>query len=845
MWETSPGHRRLPREVKIREILLAGSCQTKQWRALSLLLLPSPYLFKLLIRLSMNSNEVSVYASFFCDENAWRTNEGLLEGSQSKAMAKTRLQSKAKALLKGATPASQSSGSGGKHKRAQSTTEPTPQPNAKKGKIDSTKCASRSARQAPNAQPVSTRSTRQRASKDVTMSEQANAGPPRLTLSDEDAMPAVLPASSMDAPRASGSSTGRTRNTSSGRAPSTGKGKRPIKRTIIADDPFETDTEGNVSENSSADGRDSATSEDEDGAPRSDSDDDLGGHGDEDLQAIFAAEQASWNDANASAKGKGKAIAVPKVAVRRASRRTKDGSANTYRSILDHLDVDSGSEFALEDKDEDEDDPMSVDEEDEEEAKEWANMLAARAARAKNKAPARTATAREQLEQAVWIESAGADVAGPSNVVRTPIQQAAQPTPVVLGLAPAVNVTPNPVPVSPSHQYPHSVFGNHHEAQDERLTLLNPPPNVSPHAPPNVLPHAPHPVVQHAPPTTAAQEQHLAQAPALPVQHAQVPVPNQVQQALAPQNVAPVPTDHVPPPAFLAVAPSPPPVPNVLPPYAYTIVPNPTGGPPPLNPQHVHVRQTVREAIPRLELVLAVKHAFADSFIASQFIGATLVTSADLLGFTGLGTRLRNPQNPDFKRALITITKQRISTFRSAIKKYADAHSVAHYNLSAKNSPDLIRFLFLHLTYIYPYVEQDGNRTVPWTKPYLNDCVIAVLRSAFFSGTNSFVMQHEDVFTSSSAQRPAEHEVPMVMLALVGTAIHSSLSDWKLGVHKPTEHLILLNGIKTQNPRAYHTMMHRIYKLASGTEPSLSASALAPGAALAQVNVQDMDVDSD
>ena len=57
----------------------------------------------------------------------------------------------------------------------------------------------------------------------------------------------------------------------------------------------------------------------------------------------------------------------------------------------------------------------------------------------------------------------------------------------------------------------------------------------------------------------------------------------------------------------------------------------------------------------------------------------------------------------------------------------------------------------------------------------------------------------------------------------VNTQLHASLSEWRTGVHKKgtfsadafldayTEHVTLLTGIKTQNPRAYHTMMHRLY----------------------------------
>ncbi|KAL1938986.1 hypothetical protein VTO73DRAFT_2203 [Trametes versicolor] len=92
------------------------------------------------------------------------------------------------------------------------------------------------------------------------------------------------------------------------------------------------------------------------------------------------------------------------------------------------------------------------------------------------------------------------------------------------------------------------------------------------------------------------------------------------------------------------------------------------------------------------------------------------------------------------------------------------------------------------------------------------------------------------------------------MLALVCTALHASLTEWKSGVHRPfpfsadayvdvyNEHYTLIMGIRKKNARAYHTMMHRLFNVATGELPA--AGAPAPGAnALAQVDVDAMDVD--
>ncbi|KAH9846213.1 hypothetical protein C2E23DRAFT_696953, partial [Lenzites betulinus] len=72
-----------------------------------------------------------------------------------------------------------------------------------------------------------------------------------------------------------------------------------------------------------------------------------------------------------------------------------------------------------------------------------------------------------------------------------------------------------------------------------------------------------------------------------------------------------------------------------------------------------------------------------------------------------------------------------------------------------------------------------------------------------------------------------EKEIPIPMLALVGAALHASVTEWRSGAHKPAafsgdsyvdaynEHVILLQGIQLKNLRAFHVMMHRLYRQAT------------------------------
>ncbi|KAI0697496.1 hypothetical protein C8T65DRAFT_582555, partial [Cerioporus squamosus] len=100
-----------------------------------------------------------------------------------------------------------------------------------------------------------------------------------------------------------------------------------------------------------------------------------------------------------------------------------------------------------------------------------------------------------------------------------------------------------------------------------------------------------------------------------------------------------------------------------------------------------------------------------------------------------------------------------------------------------------------------------------------------------------------------------EKEIPIPMLAFVGTAIHAALTEWRTGTHSHVsfsadafldvynEHKLLLNGIKTHNPRGFHTLMHRLYRQASGAGPINDAAVAAANSALAHVDFANMDMD--
>lgn len=126
----------------------------------------------------------------------------------------------------------------------------------------------------------------------------------------------------------------------------------------------------------------------------------------------------------------------------------------------------------------------------------------------------------------------------------------------------------------------------------------------------------------------------------------------------------------------------------------------------------------MKNAFPRIDADLVFQQAFPDHLDRSQSVVKALINAATSLGFRGLAARIRMDNaftriltaivcaaRPLISTLLIFYTQpnQRISTFRSAIKKSTDAHVTAFYQLVPNACGEKITWLFNHLTYIYPY----------------------------------------------------------------------------------------------------------------------------------------------
>ncbi|PIL34531.1 hypothetical protein GSI_03309 [Ganoderma sinense ZZ0214-1] len=262
-------------------------------------------------------------------------------------------------------------------------------------------------------------------------------------------------------------------------------------------------------------------------------------------------------------------------------------------------------------------------------------------------------------------------------------------------------------------------------------------------------------------------------------------------------------------------------------PMAYRLVYPRRGGALALKAQHPDIQDAVQAAIVRLERKIVVEDAFPDAHKRGRGVRLTLVEATRSLmpaqKYQGLVARLIS--DPMFTRGLASIPNQRISTFRRKLKEKSDSSVPSSFDLVAGKAQGIVEWILPHLRYVYPIDIQ--KHQISNSQPYHAPIIIIVLRESFFRGPRSFYLRNEDIFRSSLPGRE-EREIPMVMLALVGAAIHASLVDWKSGecietnfsaekyMDAYSEHMTFLEAIKSSGPVKYHTMMYKLFDEASG-----------------------------
>ncbi|KAI0323497.1 hypothetical protein GY45DRAFT_1376283 [Cubamyces sp. BRFM 1775] len=257
-----------------------------------------------------------------------------------------------------------------------------------------------------------------------------------------------------------------------------------------------------------------------------------------------------------------------------------------------------------------------------------------------------------------------------------------------------------------------------------------------------------------------------------------------------------------------------------------------------LKQQQPRVQEVARNSIGGLLASVCLEDAFPEGpEMHNHYARDALIKSAEHLGYADIATRLRNDKG--YAKALATIPAQRVSTFRGHIKQVTDPLAPTAFGLKSGDS-DYVIWLKESLRYIYPV--DYAKDTYQANKPFGEPVYVQALRNTFFNSARSL-----------DPQRPDEKELPAPMIALVSAAIYASISDYEFDVYEAgefsadayadvyAENMRILDHIKKNGPRKYHTLMHRLYQDVCGIASNSKKPAHGISNAIALLNLDDMD----
>ncbi|KAF8185607.1 hypothetical protein K438DRAFT_1836694 [Mycena galopus ATCC 62051] len=207
------------------------------------------------------------------------------------------------------------------------------------------------------------------------------------------------------------------------------------------------------------------------------------------------------------------------------------------------------------------------------------------------------------------------------------------------------------------------------------------------------------------------------------------------------------------------------------------------------------------------------KHFFPSTEEKTNFSLDALVNAAHSHQFEDIKEKLLT--DPGYVDLLSPVLHGRVSAFRLRPKAAADAIVVTNYGLQ-KNIEARVQFLLEGMRYIHvlvpgaidPKTGQPGADVVQKDSAYTSEGIKTTLLNAFFRGTPSLAQKYASLFETGVDGRK---QVPRSMVAIAGTAVHASISEYRTGYHISTKfdgnhlleiydtHLLLIDTLLKSN----------------------------------------------
>ncbi|KAF8269869.1 hypothetical protein EI94DRAFT_1699179 [Lactarius quietus] len=267
----------------------------------------------------------------------------------------------------------------------------------------------------------------------------------------------------------------------------------------------------------------------------------------------------------------------------------------------------------------------------------------------------------------------------------------------------------------------------------------------------------------------------------------------------------------------------------------------------------IHV--VVQDAIKKLQASLLIRNTFPDAVVAFAFTKDALRLAAEQCDKPGATIVLSCLQDDEeYLAKLVSLLCACISLIRSEVKERCAAVSAAAI-LGIGSALEVARVIGSQLSnYTYTFLRVLPNfgagGLIKCSLPYRNERIIAVIRELYFTGgTTSFASRFGHMFPVHFGNNGSPSRgVPIPMVALVATALYTTLYKWRIGEQQAVEfsanaymdvyagHVNTFRHILENRERAFHVMMSDIYARASTTPGTLSAAA-----PIAELNLNTLD----
>ncbi|KIO19340.1 hypothetical protein M407DRAFT_31011 [Tulasnella calospora MUT 4182] len=167
----------------------------------------------------------------------------------------------------------------------------------------------------------------------------------------------------------------------------------------------------------------------------------------------------------------------------------------------------------------------------------------------------------------------------------------------------------------------------------------------------------------------------------------------------------------------------------------------------------------------RLELL--VKDAFPERTIFTETCKATfLAACADVQATVH---QKRFLKSNSYRGLILTILRQKLSQVRQEVRNAALAKAAIHYGISSSMDSAEIIALVEGLKRKIAYVFGDSDQ---YKRPYANPILQIMINTLFFEGKRK-----SDALANPTPWNP----MPLPVIALMATAVHSVLDDWSTG----------------------------------------------------------------